>query len=112
MNFIEIVLGNGDIVVASRDERSDLLHGASGAVGTLGITTLLEIQLIEAKRCIKLTYHQVGSVSEAVDKVKTESSNPDIDYLDGILFSKEHGSIHYWLFDRPSSKLRSGADFQ
>lgn len=93
VNFIEIVLGNGDVVVASRDERSDLFHGVSGAVGTLGITTLLEVQLIEAKRFVKVTYHPVGSVSEAVDKVRTENSNPDIDYLDGILFSEGHGAI-------------------
>ncbi|KAG6986468.1 FAD-binding PCMH-type domain-containing protein [Physcia stellaris] len=93
VNFIEIVLGNGDVVIASRAERSDLFHGASGAVGTLGITTLLEIQLIEAKRYVKATYHPVGSVSEAVDKVRKETSNPDIDYLDGILFSQGHGAI-------------------
>ena len=49
MNSVEMVLGNGDVVNASAEENSDLLHGASCAVGSLGITTLLELQLIQAK---------------------------------------------------------------
>lgn len=42
VNSIEMVLGNGDIVTASDKENPDLFYGASGAVGSLGITTLLE----------------------------------------------------------------------
>jgi Delta24-sterol reductase len=47
---VEIVLGNGDIITASDQENSGLFHGASSAVGSLGITTLLELQLIQAKK--------------------------------------------------------------
>ncbi|KAF4343982.1 24-dehydrocholesterol reductase precursor [Fusarium beomiforme] len=56
--------GNGDIIRASREEHEDLFHGAAGAAGTLGVTTLIQ----------------------CCDK-------PEVDYVDGILFSKDHGTI-------------------
>ena len=90
---IEIILGNGDIVIASPNRNSDLFHGASGAVGSLGITTLLDIQLIPAKKYVEVTYHKVKSVSEAISKTKTETLNHEIDYVDGMMFSQHHGVI-------------------
>lgn len=37
--------------------------------GTLGVTTLLDIQLIDAKSFVELTYHPVSSISEAWQKI-------------------------------------------
>ncbi|KAH7161505.1 hypothetical protein EDB81DRAFT_347737 [Dactylonectria macrodidyma] len=93
INEVEMVLGNGDVVTASPRERPDLFRGAAGAVGTLGITTLIELQLIEAKKFVKTTYHRTSSVAEAVARVRAETENPANDYVDGILFSKDHGVI-------------------
>lgn len=93
INSIEMVLGNGDVVTASEKEKPDLFHGASGAVGSLGITTLLEIQLIQVKKYVKATYHSVRSISEAIRKIREETLDPALDYVDGILFSKEHGVV-------------------
>jgi Delta24-sterol reductase len=90
---VEMVLGNGEVIKASRDERADLFRGAAGAVGTLGITTLIELELMEAKKFVKATYHRTNSVAEAVEKVQLETQNPANDYVDGILFSKDHGVV-------------------
>ncbi|RSM13615.1 hypothetical protein CDV31_005785 [Fusarium ambrosium] len=93
VNYVEMVLGNGDIVKASRQERPDLFHGAAGAAGTLGITTAMELQLIEAKRFVKTTYRKVGSIADAISEIKGECNNSEIDYLDGIVYSQDHGVI-------------------
>jgi hypothetical protein len=93
INYVNMILANGDIVTASRTERADLFNGAAGAVGSLGITTLLELQLIEAKKYVETTYHPVSSVSEATQKLKKLTANPDLDYIDGILFSLNNGVI-------------------
>ena len=93
VNSVEIVLANGDIVTASEKENSDLFHGASGALGSLGITTLLEIQLMQAKKYVKAIYHSTRSIAEAIAKIEAETQNPELDYVDGILFSKEHGVV-------------------
>ncbi|SCO90324.1 uncharacterized protein FRV6_14452 [Fusarium oxysporum] len=39
VNFVEMILGNGDKIRASREEHEDLFHGAAGAAGTLGCRT-------------------------------------------------------------------------
>ena len=89
----EIVLGNGDVVEASQQENADLFYGASGAVGSLGITTLLELQLIPAKKYVRTTYHPVRSIAEAVQKIDEAKENASLDYLDGILFSQNQGVL-------------------
>ncbi|UNI18140.1 hypothetical protein JDV02_004429 [Purpureocillium takamizusanense] len=95
VNFVEMVLGNGDVVRAEPGggERADLFRGAAGAVGSLGVTTLLELRLVEAKRWVRTTYHRTHSVADAVAKIQQETRNPHNDYVDGILFSKDHGVV-------------------
>lgn len=102
---VEIVLGDGTIITASDKQNRDLFHGASGAVGSLGITTMLEIQLIQAKKYVKVTYHSFRSIPEVIEKIKAETLNPALDYVDGILFSKEHGVVitGYLTDDLPDS---------
>ena len=90
---VEMVLGNGDIVTASEQENRDLFHAASGAVGSLGITTLLQIQLIQATRYVKVTYHPTKSILEAIERIREESLDQELDYVDGILFSSSHGVV-------------------
>lgn len=90
---VEMVLGNGDVVRASREERADLFRGAAGAVGSLGTTTLIELSLMEARRYVRTYYHRVGSVAEAVERIKAETADPNNDYVDGILYSPTHGVI-------------------
>ena len=89
----EIVLGDGDVVTVSPHENADLLHGASGAVGSLGVTTMLELELIPARKYVRTTYHPVKSVSDAVQRIQKEKEDSGFDYLDGILFSPKHGVI-------------------
>ncbi|KAJ4394570.1 hypothetical protein N0V93_003789 [Gnomoniopsis smithogilvyi] len=90
---VEMVLADGEIVRASRDERPDLFRAAPGAVGTLGIVTLLEINLITAKKYVHACYHRTNNVAEAIKFVKEETTRSENDYVDGILFSKGHGVV-------------------
>ncbi|TKA78663.1 hypothetical protein B0A49_01160 [Cryomyces minteri] len=86
-NWMEIVLANGDVVKCSDTERHDLFHGAAGSFGTLGVATLFEIRLLEAKEYVELTYHPMTSVSEAIQKIGMEMKDLANDYVDGIVFS-------------------------
>lgn len=91
---VEMVLPDGEVVnVDGIGKHSDLFRGAAGAVGTLGVTTLLELQLIEAKRFVKTTYRPISRVEDAVRVVREECLKKENDYVDGILFSKDHGVI-------------------
>ncbi|KAI0407201.1 hypothetical protein F4802DRAFT_554516 [Xylaria palmicola] len=122
VNAVEMVLPDGEVVVAKPgrphhragagagadpqalvdtklgagehpDRYADLFHGAAGAVGTLGITTLLEMRLIEAKRFVRTTYRRTNSAAEAIRAVREECRRPGNDYVDGILFSEDHGVV-------------------
>ncbi|KAI9745031.1 MAG: hypothetical protein M1818_001309 [Claussenomyces sp. TS43310] len=93
INYVEMVLANGDVVTCSENERSDLFHGAAGAVGSMGVTTLVELQLNEAKKYVETTYHPVSSMSEAIEKIEQVTADPSLDYVDGIIFSKTQGAI-------------------
>lgn len=93
VNYVEMVLGNGDVVTASPLQRPDLFAGAAGALGTLGITTLMELRLIQARKFVRTTYHRVDGPAEAVARLQAETENPANDYVDGILFSPRHGVV-------------------
>jgi Delta24-sterol reductase len=94
INEVEFILGNGDIIQASpKNEHSDLFHGAAGAVGSLGITTLVELQLIDAKPFVETTYHFVTSIKEAKTKIHEACGDENIEYVDGIMYSTTKGAI-------------------
>src|SRR2546421_8059856 len=52
VKWVEIVIPNGEVVSASETENPDLFHGAASSFGTMGVTTLLEIQLTDAKKYV------------------------------------------------------------
>jgi Delta24-sterol reductase len=93
VNWIEMVLANGEVVNASNTENTDLFHAAAASFGTFGVTTLLELQLIEAKEFVELTYHPVSSLPDAVRKIEEATTDKSNDYVDGILFGRDCGVI-------------------
>ena len=90
---VELVLGNGEIVLASRDERKDLFEGAAGAAGTLGIVTRVTLRLVEARKYVKTTYCKIDTISDAIAHIQEETQNPDVDYIDGIVYSQKHSVV-------------------
>ncbi|KAI3335594.1 hypothetical protein F4824DRAFT_150268 [Ustulina deusta] len=82
-------LGEGE----DPEKYADLFHGAAGAVGSLGITTLLELRLVEAKRFVRTTYRRTTTVADAIRAVREECGKPGNDYVDGMLFSEGHGVV-------------------
>ncbi|RDW64037.1 hypothetical protein BP5796_10539 [Coleophoma crateriformis] len=93
INWIEIVLANGEVVRASSTERPDLFFGAASSFGTLGVTTLLEIQLVDAATFVELTYIPVRGMSEAQSRIEAATEDPSVEYLDGIMFAHDFGVI-------------------
>ncbi|KAI0169049.1 FAD-binding domain-containing protein [Hypoxylon sp. FL1284] len=95
---VEMVLPDGRVVLArpGADDPylADLFRGAAGALGTLGVATLLELRLVDARRFVRTTYRRTGSVAEAVRVVREECApEKGNDYVDGILFSRDHGVV-------------------
>ena len=93
MNSVQMVLANGNVVECSDKENADLFHGAAGAVGSLGVTTRIELRLREAKKYIQIVYYPVSSVAEATETIQEVVADPEVDHVDGILYSQTKGVI-------------------
>ncbi|KAL2127815.1 hypothetical protein VTI74DRAFT_10116 [Chaetomium olivicolor] len=88
INWIEIVLPNGEVARASKTEKPDLFWGAASAFGTLGVVTLLEVQLRDAARYVELTYRHITNFDDVVAALRAETAEGTTnDYVDGITFS-------------------------
>ncbi|KAL5114480.1 hypothetical protein ACEQ8H_007623 [Pleosporales sp. CAS-2024a] len=90
---IEIILGNGDIVWATAKEHRDLFFTAAGSCGSLGVITLLEMELIDAKNYVEVQYIAVTSTSDAVQQLQKYQDASDVSYMDGIMYSMVSGVI-------------------
>ncbi|KAL9093270.1 MAG: hypothetical protein Q9165_004011 [Trypethelium subeluteriae] len=90
---VEMVLADGQIVTASKSRNVDLLRGAAGSLGSLGIATKLELRLLPARRFVKLAYYPYSSIHDTIIALRQATENPENDYVDGIIFSKRHGVL-------------------
>lgn len=93
---VEMVLADGEVVTLTPGgEKRDLFDGAAGAVGTFGVTTLVELKLQDAKKFVETTYHPVGSMREAIEVLNAATSGKggEVDYVDGIMFSPTQGAV-------------------
>ena len=90
---VEIVLPNGDLLVASPTQNADLFHGAASGFGTLGVVTLLEIKLTVAKTYVSLTQYSVLNMEDIQRRVLDLATDESVDFMDGIMFSKRQGAV-------------------
>jgi Delta24-sterol reductase len=106
---IEVVLGNGRVVTTSKTELPDLLDASRGSFGTLGIATLLGVQLMEAKTFVHLVCHPIFDVPGAIEKIKIVIADDANDYVDGILFALDRGVV---MAGHLTDKVASGVPVQ
>ncbi|EGX87882.1 FAD binding domain protein [Cordyceps militaris CM01] len=89
MRSIEIVLPTGDVARASKTDNPQLFWGAASAFGTLGVVTLLEVELREAKTYVELTYALTTNSRDTLKAMEAAAARDETDYIDGIVFSKD-----------------------
>ncbi|KAF2752133.1 FAD-binding domain-containing protein [Sporormia fimetaria CBS 119925] len=94
---IEVVTGNGNVVQASRNDNPDLFYGCAGAMGTLGVVTMLQVHLIKSEEYVRLQYHPIGAAIGVLERViglprETADTQP-VDFVDGIMFSEDQGMM-------------------
>ena len=92
---IEMILGNGEVVTCSDEENRDIFKGAPGALGTLGVVTILTVRLQTAPKYGQVTYHPFGTIKDALEKLHSLATQDkdSIEYLDDIMFSPTKGAI-------------------
>lgn len=110
----EIVLGDGSVVQVSPDTNPDLFWGTACSYGSLGILTLVKLRLVPATPYVKLTYQRTTSNEHALQVLDQAVNRQGIDFIDGILYSPQLGTImtgHYAVAaDGPVSTFNNATD--
>ncbi len=91
-----MVLGDGELVTASRTAHEALYHAVPGLCGSLGIPTAARLRLEPAYPFVKLAYYRVGSFAEAVARLSElclEGGDGGVDFVDAIMFSADRGAF-------------------
>ncbi|KAM3550829.1 hypothetical protein ARSEF4850_008159 [Beauveria asiatica] len=89
MRSIEIVLPTGEVARASKTDNPELFWGAASAFGTLGVVTLLEVELRDANEYVELTYELTTNSRDTVKVMEEAAARDETDYIDGIVFGKD-----------------------
>ncbi|PWI66920.1 hypothetical protein PCL_04426 [Purpureocillium lilacinum] len=87
---VELVTPEGRVERAGKHgPKQDLFWGAASAFGTLGVVTLLEVELRPACRYVRLEYSLARGAAETVRVMSAECERGENDYVDGIVFSMD-----------------------
>jgi FAD/FMN-containing dehydrogenase len=84
---MEVLTGNGEIVVCSRERNPDLFFGFPNSYGTLGYALRLKVPLIPARRYVHLRHEGFRDRDRFFTLIEEMCRVPDLDYLDGTIFS-------------------------
>jgi Delta24-sterol reductase len=107
---IELVLANGEVMIADKFVNEDLFYGTAGTLGTLGVLTLFHVRLVDASSFVEVAYHRVNSFSHACEKItEVVSLELDYDFVDGIMYAPNRGAI---ITGRFASTLPTGTSSQ
>lgn len=91
-NKYEIVTGEGELLEVTPNKNEDLYKGTFCSYGSLGILTEVQMDLLPAKEYVELEYIKVESFEDAQNIIEDQCEN-DVDFIDGIMFSRDRGVI-------------------
>ncbi|NXW15628.1 DHC24 reductase, partial [Circaetus pectoralis] len=89
----ELVLADGSLVRCSPTENSDLFYAVPWSCGTLGFLVAAEIQMIPAKKYVKIHYEPVRGLQKICEKFAEESKKKENNFVEGLVYSLEEAVI-------------------
>lgn len=88
----EILLGDGRIVTCNPSENQDLFYGFPNTFGTLGYALKVKVQLIAAKKYVKLTHRRFNEPQAFFDQLESlckAHRDGDVSFIDGVIFAPD-----------------------
>ena len=95
---MDILTGAGEVLIASRDEHSDLFRAFPNSYGTLGYSVRIKIELEPVKPFVAIRHLRFNSLKDlfaTMDRI-IETGGHDgtpVDYLDGVVFSADEAYL-------------------
>ncbi|BFZ16325.1 hypothetical protein BsWGS_19364 [Bradybaena similaris] len=84
----ELVTADGSVVKCSKDENPDLFYAVPWSHGTLGFLVSAEIQIIPAKKYVKLEYQPVHSQSELTRLMGDSQTYEQNQFVEALVYSR------------------------
>lgn len=81
----EVLTADGRLILASKEENSDLFEAFAGSYGTLGFLVSVKIALVPVNPWIKLTYETMNSPEEALDFMERLNT----EFMEAIVFKNK-----------------------
>ncbi|GAB4836927.1 Cytokinin dehydrogenase 7 [Ancistrocladus abbreviatus] len=108
---MEVVTGNGEIVICSENQNSELFYGVLGGLGQFGIIARARIVLQKAPdmvKWIRLVYSEFDEFTRDAEFLVTQREKGDsFDYVEGFVFVNSNDPVNGW----PSVPLNSNQRF-
>jgi FAD/FMN-containing dehydrogenase len=87
----EIILPTGELIKCSKEENSELFKAIPWSYGTIGYLVSAEIEIIEAKKYVKVEYKSYNTCKEYQEAFIKESNNEENDFVEGLIYTKDKG---------------------
>lgn len=90
----ELVLADGSVVKCSKDENSDLFYAIPWSYGTLGFLVSAEIQIVPAKKYVRMEYFPALSRRHMISRFQQETMKTSgNEFVECLVFSENTGVI-------------------
>ena len=90
---VEIITGNGEILICNENENKDLFEFLPSTLGSLGYCLSLNLEIEPIKKYVfSRTYHYTN-FKDFINNIKNNMENGDLDFLDGTIFSDTHFAV-------------------
>lgn len=87
VEFFDIIVGDGTLIRADRNNNSDLFHGTMWSLGTTGCIVLVGVRLRDIKPYVALQYHHIVDKQAAIDKFNELVEQESCDFFEGLALS-------------------------
>ncbi|XP_011499083.1 PREDICTED: delta(24)-sterol reductase-like [Ceratosolen solmsi marchali] len=89
----EVVLCDGSVVKCSRTDNVELFHAIPWSHGTIGFLLAADIDIVPARKLVKLHYQPVHNLKKAIQVFKKASYDTSNDFVEAIMFSLDDGVV-------------------
>ncbi|XP_042035431.1 cytokinin dehydrogenase 7-like [Salvia splendens] len=96
---LEVVTGNGDVLVCSKKQNSELFFGALGGLGQFGIITRARVLLQPAPdmvRWIRVVYTEFRDFTRDAESLVTRPDGDTFNYVEGFVFVNSDDPVNGW----------------
>ncbi|PIN09227.1 Proteins containing the FAD binding domain [Handroanthus impetiginosus] len=96
---LEVVTGNGDVLVCSRNQNSELFFSVLGGLGQFGIITRARVLLQPSPdmvKWIRVVYTEFSEFTRDAEFLVTLEEGDSFDYVEGFVFVNSDDPVNGW----------------